>query len=257
MIITKLQGGLGNQLFQWAFGKAVSLLLDSDLFVDISFYNEVSNRSFELEKIIKDKINIIQHYDKSEFIIINDEFRFNNIQYQNFDSKKNYYLEGFWQSEKYFLDFAKNIMAILNMSPDDYSKYSKIIKPNSVSIHVRRTDYLLSNGFHPVQEVDYFNRAINHIGDYNNLYIFSDDISWCKENLKFKNSIFIEGFSNIDDLRLMSLCKNNIISNSSFSWWAAWLNKSLIKKVIAPKKWFGDHSGLNESDIVPDTWSKI
>ncbi len=257
MIITKLQGGLGNQLFQWAFGKAISLLINSDLFLDISFYDSAPNRSFELEKIIKDKINIIEHYDKSEFITINDEFRFDNIQYKNFDSKNNYYLEGFWQSEKYFLDFNKNIRAILDMSPDDYMKYSETIKPNSTSIHVRRTDYISSNGFHPVQGIDYFNSAVSHIKEYNNLYIFSDDINWCKENLKFENSIFIEGFSNIDDLMLMSLCKNNIISNSSFSWWAAWLNKHITKKVIAPKKWFGDHVDLNESDIIPKEWIKI
>ena len=134
---------------------------------------------------------------------------------------------------------------------------SNIIDENSISLHLRRTDYLTSNGYHPVQDISYFSDGIDIIGDYNKIYVFSDEIEWCKTNLNFQRMVFMEGYSNIEDLRLMSLCKYNIIANSSFSWWAAWLNENKDKKVIAPKQWFGPQANLNEQGIGPETWSKI
>ena len=124
-------------------------------------------------------------------------------------------------------------------------------------MHIRRTDYTTSNGYHPVQTVEYYKKALEIIGEYDKLFIFSDDIEWCRNNLKFDNMIFIEGNTDIEDLYLISLCKHNIIANSSFSWWGAWLNKNPNKKVIAPSKWFGDMANLNESDIVPEGWIRI
>jgi hypothetical protein len=84
--------------------------------------------------------------------------------------------------------------------------------------------------------------------------VFSDDINWCKQNLSFPKMQFVEGQDNIEDLWFMSLCSNNIIANSSFSWWGAWLNNNPEKKVIAPKNWFGQYANINSSDIVPETW---
>jgi hypothetical protein len=95
------------------------------------------------------------------------------------------------------------------------------------------------------------------LGDYNNIFVFSDDITWCRNNLGFKNMIFVEGNVDIEDLWLMSLCEKNIIVNSSFSWWGAYLNTSKDKVVIAPSNWFGPSAGLNSSDIIPDEWNKI
>ena len=124
-------------------------------------------------------------------------------------------------------------------------------------MHIRRTDYVTSNGYHPVQSLDYYQNAIDLIGDYDNLYIFSDDINWCKDNLKFKNMIFRYGNSDIEDLFLMSMCANNIIANSTFSWWAAWLNERPDKRVISPSKWLGEQTNLNTNDIIPLDWIKI
>jgi hypothetical protein len=92
---------------------------------------------------------------------------------------------------------------------------------------------------------------------YDNILVFSDDISWCKDNLKFDKMNFIEGLDNVEDMWLMSLCDNNIIANSSFSWWGAWLNSNFNKKVIAPLHWFGDSANLNTSDIIPTNWIRI
>jgi hypothetical protein len=126
-----------------------------------------------------------------------------------------------------------------------------------VSLHVRRTDYVTSNGYHPVQSIEYYKNAIDIIGDYDYIFVFSDDIQWCKDNLKFKNMVFMEGFSDIEDLHIMSLCQNNIIANSSFSWWGAWLNIHPEKKIIAPTNWFGEQANLNTSDMIPSDWIKI
>jgi hypothetical protein len=114
-----------------------------------------------------------------------------------------------------------------------------------------------SNGYHPVQPISYFYNAIQAIGDYNKLYVFSDEIEWCKTNLNFDRMVFMEGRNGIEDMRLMGFCKHNIISNSSFSWWAAWLNQDPSKIVVAPKLWFGPQANLNTSDIIPDEWITI
>jgi hypothetical protein len=108
-----------------------------------------------------------------------------------------------------------------------------------------------------VQSIKYYQDAIDCIGDYDNLFVFSDDVKWCSNNLKFNNMVFMDGFDDIEDLFIMSTCKHNIIANSSFSWWGAWLNNNPDKKVVAPANWFGQQANLNKSDIIPEKWIKI
>lgn len=256
MIITKIQGGLGNQLFQWAYGKSLAMKYKTDLSLDVSFYdNQYGNtyRNFELFNFPK-LTNVNQHNVKQNCIEIIDDFNYKLFDYQK---DNNYFLNGFWQSEKYFIDIKENIKEELSIDTETLEKLNKIAIGNCVSLHIRRTDYVVSNGFHPVLTMDYYNLALEIIKDYDNVLIFSDDIEWCKQNLSFKNMIFVENNTNIEDLWLMSLCKNNIIANSSFSWWGAWLNNNNDKKIIAPKKWFGINANLNCSDIVPTNWVKI
>lgn len=256
MIISKIQGGLGNQIFQWAYGKFLSTKNKTNLHLDLSFFTNQygnTNRNFELNlfpKIDLPKSDIT----KKPFVYINDNFQFKNL---NYDDQYNYYLNGFWQSEKYFIEVSDLIKDQLSPTEDQLITLKKNINPNSVSLHIRRSDYLTSNGFHPVQTLEYYKNAINKIGKYENLYVFSDDIDWCKNNLEFKNIVFVEGKTNIEDLWLMSLCDHNIIANSSFSWWGAWLNNNPNKMVIAPKLWFGQHVNINSGDIVPDEWIKL
>jgi hypothetical protein len=256
MIITKIQGGLGNQMFQWAYGKSLSIMYDNELFLDTTYYNNQlidTPRSYELNKfpnLKHDKSN----YGNKRIIQVIDNFNYKKLQY---DDNYAYYLNGFWQSEKYFLNVSDVIRNELQPDDDTLKKLKSKVQENSVSLHVRRTDYITSKGFHPVQTIEYYNKALETIGNYNQLLVFSDDINWCKDNLKYDNIFFVENQDSVEDLWLMSLCTHNIVANSSFSWWGAWLNKNKNKTVIAPKNWFGDSSGLNQSDIVPDTWIKI
>lgn len=256
MIIIKIQGGLCNQLFQWALGYSLSKhheVYFDDTFFSLQHSNPlVTVRRYELEDIIKPDVPLVTPEVNSR-LLSSPTFRVaDNFHYQNFhfDPGVNYILDGYWQSEKYFSSVVDELPNLFNW-PD----IKQLDFNNSCSIHIRRGDYLNTQHIHPIQSIQYYNKAIDIIGKYDNIYIFSDDIQWCKENLNFKNSIFMEGNSNLEDLRYMSLCSHNIIANSSFSWWGAYLNQNKDKKVICPKLWFGD--GTNDSDLKPLRWIQI
>lgn len=258
MIITRLMGGLGNQMFQYAYARHLSIKLNIPFFIETSFYdNQQGNgviREFELHKFANTTRNNYEQIDNQGlFLQINEGINVDIV-----SNIYNYILNGYWQSENYFKESESLIK-------DDFAptekQLAKIIRPeldtNTISLHVRRTDFANTNGNHPIQEISYYKNAIAEIGDYDNLLIFSDDIEWCKENFTFDNMIFVEGQDDVEDLWLMSLCKNNIIANSSFSWWGAWLNNNPNKKVIAPNKWFCDENNINALEIIPKNWIKI
>jgi hypothetical protein len=259
MIITKIQGGLGNQMFQYAYGKHLSTKYNTDLKLDIRFYDypATPKREFILNKFSNTFTNTDMNFSLTGQVYkIDDDFNYKELTNPLND---NYYLDGYWQSEKYFKESEFIISEDFKPNEETLSKLLRtpFIDSNTISLHVRRGDYLNSNGYHPVQSIEYYKNAVGQIGEYDYIFIFSDDIKWCKENLNFKNIIFIEGFTDIEDLYLMSLCKHNIIANSTFSWWGAWLNSNPNKIVIAPKKWFGDRANLNESDIIPSNWIRL
>ncbi len=258
MIITKLQGGLGNQMFQWAFGKHLSHQYNVPLFLETSFYKQnipgVTKRSFSLNKFPNLKYELVENAKDNgrQFIKFSEPSSFSELSY---NPSYNYYLDGYFQNEDYFNISSDIIREELKPNNDFLKKIESIpLNKNTISIHIRRTDYITSNGYHPVQSLDYYKSSIEMIGDYDHIFVFSDDINWCKENLKFDNMIFIEGNDEVEDIWLMSLCKNNIIANSSFSWWSAWLNKNENKKVIYPKNWFGPQ--VNSLVSVPKNWIK-
>lgn len=262
MIIIKLQGGLGNQMFQWAFGKHLSNKYNVPFYIDANFYKQdimgVTKRTYSLSKFPNLKSNFIESAvnNGKVFSRFNEPSRFTNLEY---NESNNYYLDGYFQSEKYFLESSDLIRSELSPSDEILKKLNltPFIDSNVVSLHVRRTDYVTSNGYHPVQSIEYYKKALDIIGEYDYIFVFSDDIQWCKDNLTFNNMIFMEGFDDVEDLWLMSMCKNNIIANSSFSWWGAWLNSNTNKKVIAPNNWFGSQTNLIENDIIPNNWIKI
>ena len=259
MVISNIQGGLGNQISQWAHGKSFSLRNNTDFFVNLDFYKSQSGntyRDFGLKKFPFISLEIDGGIDKSNFLGITDNFFYQEIKYNHLT---NYNFSGYWHTEKYFSDFRDEILAQLRPGDQQTERISGIIPQGgiSVSIHVRRTDYLKNPDFHPVQDVDYYSRALEIIGKYDCLLIFSDDIKWCRENFNFARMIFVEGLDDIDDLWLMSMCSHNIIANSTFSWWGAWLNQNEGKIVISPSRWLGPAAGINESDIIPDGWIKI
>ncbi len=264
MIISKLQGGLANQLFQWAYGKHLSIKYQTPLFFDISFYQNQgndTNREFALNKFPDLTYNILplnwrKSLNTGQIATIRDNFNYYAL---DIVSEKKYYLDGFWQSEKYFKESENEIRKELQPDADFKIRLINILPTNSniVSMHIRRTDYFKSKGFHPIQSIEYYTKALDIIGEYDFIFVFSDDISWCEENLKFKNMIFIKGQSDIEDMLLMSMCTHNIIANSTFSWWGAWLNSNPDKIVVAPSQWFGNKVKLNTIDIIPDNWVRI
>jgi hypothetical protein len=256
MIISKIQGGIGNQLFQWAFAKNLSILNNNDFFLDVSFYENQTNvtkRKFSLGSFPKINFSILNPNDLKSFNVLEDNFSIRKIE---INKDENFYLDGYWQSEKNFIESSKIIKEELSPTNEIKKKLELLLpKGINVSLHIRRTDYLSSNGFHPVLSIDYYIKSLNLIKDYDNIIIFSDDIEWCEKNLTFNNSFFIKNLSDVENLWLMSMCNHNIIANSSFSWWGAWLNDNPNKIITAPKKWFG--SNINTENIIPNEWYKL
>lgn len=264
MIYCNLKGGLGNMLFQIAGTK--SLAIDKN--VDCSFpnllghleylnrddyYNDTLKHSYEYLSVLQP----LNTYSNPNLQCINYPFHFVEIQTPNDE----FIVNGFFQSEKYFKHNREAILRMLDFSFYDKhveEKYGFIQTKKCTSIHVRRGDYVNLPNHHPTQMIEYYLNSINILKDTTEHFlIFSDDITWCKANLKLENAIYIDDEKDYIELYLMSLCDNNIIANSSFSWWGAWLNKNTNKKVIAPKQWFGALINENDNDIIPEDWIKI
>lgn len=249
MIVVRLMGGLGNQMFQWAYAKRLSEQNGERLYLDLSFLNSeipgVTKRKYSLGKFpgFSEAEMTRAVVDGRQFVTITDD----NAGFV-YDEKLNYFLNGYFQNERHFLDSAASIRSAF-ARPDGLMERFGVTE-NSVSLHVRRTDYLSSNGFHPVQDVDYYTTALAEVGMYDKLFVFSDDPEWCVQNLPFENMVLVEGNDDVVDMWLMSLCRDNIIANSSFSWWGAWLNENRSKKVVYPKNWFNGQ----EADIACHSW---
>lgn len=175
-----------------------------------------------------------------------------HFHYAGIPYKPNLNLHGYWQSYKYFQDENSTVSALLT------PKYNAEFSDYTTSIHVRRTDYLTHKGCYNILNMNYYEKAMEIAGT-SNFLIFSDDITWCKRHFIGNKFEFSEGNSPPVDLSIMSRCTNNIIANSSFSWWGAWLNKRFEKKVIAPKIWFGPQlaSTHNTKDLIPPNWTQI
>lgn len=252
MIIVQLKGGLGNQLFQYALSRRLAIEYNTEVYIDIRkipLYK--TKRRFELFNFPHIKYEIKEFSDNNYTVINENKI---TITPSHLDKKNNYYFEGYWQSERYFKNISETIKNELMPRLKSIQKLTaSISSDNAVSLHVRRTDYLYNKNVFNILDIDYYKQAVDVVGSYEKLFIFSDDIKWCKQNLHFDKMIFVEGNNSVTDLWLMSLCRDNIIANSSFSYWGAWLNDNPDKKVITPDKWF-----LNKKAIIaPDNWIKI
>ena len=293
MIIVKLFGGLGNQLFQYAIGRKLSLLHDTELRFDLTdFYkykNLYTNVSVVRVDIKKFKVNfneavneelkkffflkskfltfLIKKISSRFFSILNSVFYKNyfyekNVSsfYHKFSSYKNAYFHGFWQNEKYFLDIRKILIKEINLkkkSNKHIQLLKRIKKSNSVAVHVRRGDFLLPEiqKIVPLININYYKKSFIFLEKkIKNIryFFFSDDINWVKKNIKKKNSFYVSGFNEVEDLFSISKCKHQIIANSTFSWWGAWLNNYKKRIIMAPKKW-----SKIQPNPCPSNWRKI
>ncbi|RJO59342.1 hypothetical protein C4546_03100 [Candidatus Parcubacteria bacterium] len=284
IIIVKLSGGLGNQLFQYALGRQLALSQKAKVKYDISWYAGQNKRKCELEYFkapvehaTSDEIRKFSKLQKKpgmqnyfrNLIFANEKIYIKEKSF-NFDArilqtKPPAYLDGYWQSEKYFMasqDQIRKDFTLKNPLSTKAQGLLEAIKQHpSVSLHIRRTDYLQgSNNFYHICSLDYYEQAIKILEqqyDDFKIFVFSDDIEWAKANLKFRQPMeFVNGNTSFEDLRLMSRCDHNIIANSTFSWWGGWLNANLNKTVIAPAKWFSDPK-IKTENLLPETWVKI
>jgi tetratricopeptide (TPR) repeat protein len=235
MNIVKIYGGLGNQLFQYAFGKVQK---ENGIRVkyDLSWFKKSQPfpRPYILDKFQTNvKISTstsLPRYKEKEF----DPYIFD---------LDGFYFCGYWQYAIYYKDLLPELRKEFRVKPEylteEYFRLKEdIIINNSISLHVRRGD-LLVNTRDYAQTLDYYKRALEEMRDFNDgkVFIFSDDIVWCKEN--FKDVTFVS-LNDYLDFELMSFCKHNIITNSTFSWWASFLNDNSNKTIIAPKMWRSD-----------------
>jgi hypothetical protein len=180
------------------------------------------------------------------------QFHYVPIEYQ-----KDMSIQGYFQSYKYFENYKNDIVDFYFKMNVDKKLDTLWDYDNLVSIHIRRTDYIHSQSFHPIVPINYYRDAAHMFKGYSFL-VFSDDIQWCKNTFRGNAFHFVEGYNDYEDLYMMSKCKNNIIANSSFSWWAAYMNKNIDNKVIVPKYWFGpSYAHYNIDDLRPKEWIQL
>lgn len=292
MIIVRIWEGLGNQMFQYAFAKSFYIKTGQEVFLDckksfdasLPYARDFISREYMLKhfRISIPKLDMAKH---PEWNFLKQDNPIRKILYQlsclgiypfrfylGEDSKHTYnedvyklkscYMMGWFQNEKYFKDIRDELL-------DDFRLKKKIkltseLKEvlegkNTVSLHVRRGDYRKINS---CLDKTYYERAIQYMNNRisNPVYVvFSDEVDWVREHIDcHAETVYIQDFDKYKDyeeLVLMSKCRNNIIANSSFSWWGAWLNENPEKVVIAPKTWF--RSGKDSNHTVPDEWIKI
>lgn len=268
MIITKITSGLGNQLFQYFNSYAISKKYEKDIYIDISSFDKDIQRSFLLKHFdLNYKVREKCLFDYFKFIKIKDIQK--GFQEINLKKNKSYILEGYWQSYLYFdhikEDIQKKIFQYRNLNEIFFIE--KDFK--FVSVHVRRGDYVSNikiNQKFKLCDLNYYKNAVKRLKvlePSKKLYflIFSDDYTFIKNNFQFiKNKTLIKGDKNdpLKDLFLMMNCNHNIISNSTFSWWGAWLNKNPNKIVVTPEQWFWkEKNNFFLKDLLPNEWIKI
>ena len=297
MIYIKLKGGLGNQMFEYAFAVALSNKCNDEICLDLSgisneTHNVYSLNHFNIGDVKKVNCSKLPITKKISLKIINfilsrvgnknAKTRYNlEKKYQkkfnkfglyicsdgyidmNSCKSKVKYADGYFQSEKYFKEYSSQIKDIFQVKTPKMKKnnelFSKIKNSNSACIHIRRGDYTKFTN-HLVCTIDYYKKGMKILKEKFpdiQFFIFSDDINWVKENIKFDYDVnYVEGNNpNYEELRLMYTCKHFVISNSSFSWWAQYLSNNKDKVVVAPSKWFNNSNQV--SDIMMDEWIKI
>ena len=288
MITVILSGGLGNQMFQYAAGRALALKLQKELSIDTFLLRKKTKttvRNFELtvfninaneKDSLKNKLITKSFFFLNKYHIkglIFGIFRiFRDKKAQNFDTRFNTIegnttLFGYFQNETYFKAFSEDLRKdfefIVPFNDENAIMTQKIASTNSISVHIRRGDYLNPDVNLALLNITYYQEAISYIKQNVEspvFYIFSDDINWVRENLDLSQTehVFIDwnkGADSFRDMQLMSLCKNNIIANSSFSWWGAWLNNNPDKIVIAPGTWYKNETKEDyPNGFIPEKW---
>ncbi len=275
MIVVRLMGGLGNQMFQYALGRGLEEKNNNEMLLDTSFLENRTPgfvnvfRDYELNLFpnLKEKIVTRENGPASVIPVQEPYFHFcQELVDVKLSNENDYLLVGHWQTYKYFENVSDSIREEFTfpdiVEPKTKELQEEILSCNSVMINVRRADYLVDSLFEDL-DMDYFLECVDKMSemvDNPKFYVFSDDIEWCKENFTDEKFFVVDksyaGHKYIDYLHLMSCCKHDIIPNSTFAWWAAWLNNNEDKIVMYPSKWFTDPS-KDPKDLFPQDWRKV
>lgn len=271
MIVVKLLGGLGNQLFQYALGRQLQTKYKTGLYLDLSNFEVDELRKYELCNL-----SISEYFLPPIVLKVMIKLKILKKYYQNgrkydegvFKAGSNIHLVGYWQSEKYFRDI-KDILVEEIIDKEiisSYYQFNNLSECNTVALHVRRQDYVINSetaNHHGALDVEYYNNAVDlmnkNVTDPHYI-VFTDDVAWAKANIVLnQQTTYWENDSedkSWHDLILMSSCKHFIIANSSYSWWAAWLAEKETTMIIAPSRWFNGTPD-DAMDIVPERWTRI
>ncbi len=293
MVISNIIGGLGNQMFQYAAARSLAVAKGQSLYLDVSGFADYRlHNGFELSRIFDCKFELVtEHHLKqvlgwrsfqpvrrvlrrsqmaalrNEHFIVEPHFHYWP---GFFDSPNDCYLVGYWQSEKYFKSIEKIIHREFTFNTPlagiNAHLATQISEGDTVSLHIRRGDFASNTktkATHGLISLSYYKNVIERISheiELPKFFVFSDDISWAKENLSMPYPCqFIghnRGAESYIDMHLMSLCQHHIIANSSFSWWGAWLSSRPGKRVFFPAKWFANGS-TNTSTLCPADWVRV
>jgi hypothetical protein len=296
-VVARLFGGLGNQMFQYATARALALRRGAALKLDITAFTEIGShteRQYELDflqiqastaddadlgqfgRVRKTKVlwldRVLRRLRIDRSIGAWPMYRERHFQFDPAvpELRAPVYLDGYWQSERYFSDIAallrQEFSAKAPLDPQNAAFERRIDAVNAVSLHVRRGDYVANPGasrVHGICQLDYYQRALDHISlhaEAPHLFVFSDDQQWTRANLGLAAAMTFVDVNPQDrgyrDMSLMARCRHHIIANSSFSWWGAWLNPSREKIVVAPERWFSDTRN-DTRDLIPPSWVRL
>lgn len=292
MIIVKLLGGLGNQMFQFATGRAVAHRLNAELLLDVSAFTHYDLRRYELdswairarpatpEELTRAGVSQARPTLVRRLMnLAGVGLPMNRFQEASFaydprilDVKDPAYLDGYFQSSRYFSDVANELRAEFVLGAPVDEKNARVrdqiaaVGTSAVSLHIRRGDYVTNAHtaqYHGVCSLEYYRRAVAHIAqrcETPKFFVFSDDLEWVRDNLKIDHEMVLVDANGPNsgawDMALMMACRHHIIANSSFSWWGAWLNPHSDKIIVAPQQWF---SGATHDtrDLVPADWVRL
>jgi len=289
MIVVRIYGGLGNQMFQYAASKALAAYYNVPLKLDLRWMCRYRHREFLLDRfsISMEEPTWLDCLKFTWFPFQRHPFFFymkliqklNPMLYMEqllpynpgfWNLGRDCFLLGYFQSEKYFADYSDLIKKEFSYTPDLSLYTTEVIKAirarGSTAIQFRRGDYVTNSAANRsigICPMKFYDRAIAYIESRQkqfHLVVFSDEIEWCKENVRYDNAVFAErkGGTPLDDMFIAAQCDNIILANSTFSWWCAWLNQNPNKIVVAPKQWFRDPE-LNRQtcDLIPEDWTKL
>ena len=311
-VLVKLDGGLGNQMFQYALGRALSLRYNVPLALDADVYHSYTTRQYALgvfnvsvtgtvapgtptatpplvhsagralgqlaRKILPTSFTSLRRRVAGGRLATVPDWAppgpwttLREREHFTFDeavlaSRPPVFLVGYWQNERYFADYADAVRRDFTLRvglSEKAKRFQQQIteRQPSVSLHVRRGDYVRTKEARErldVCGVDYYRRALDFLNSKipgASIFVFSDEITWVRDNLKIDNAVYVDGCADFEELFLMSCCRHNIIANSSFSWWGAWLNAHAEKIVVAPRQWV--NADISGRTPVPAGWNRL